>query len=248
MGINQCYEFTEKGKEVQIWIKGFDQNLKNAEKELEKITNHVLNDPLNDTTLPINWEPFLASDSIILYELAKDSLIYQEIKQKTEKTVESSLISKIERIQNREIYKEFIREQNKISKKREKSSGSNQKSLFYGSSVNPVDIYLSKSKAFDCRLDPKCFLTFYPDAKSALKESFINDINEKQIIYADVIIGKTFMMEEGQSWDQEKKIAPKDGDDRFDSVTEKNSQGEFIYRVFELNQAYPEYLITFQAN
>lgn len=181
----------------------------------------------------------------MLYEIPKDHMIYQEIKQKVEKTFTAVQISKIERIQNYEIYQKFKQVSNSLLLKRQKTSGINQKSLFYGSSVNPEDIYNNFNESFDYRIDPANFLSFYSSASSAYEKAYTNSFGEKTVVLSDVLVGRSFCVEKGQ-WDCKNKMAPKDGEDRYDSVTEKIENEEFVVRIFEYNKAYPEYLITFK--
>jgi len=151
-------------------------------------------------------------------------------------------IYKLERVQNRILYEKFYKEKENLADKRKDDWGANPKHFFYGSSINPEDLFSSKNESFDPRLDNKGFLMFFTEAFDAYKEGFINSLGQKMIVYAEVLLGKTC---EVKGWDIEKKIPPKDGDDRYDSVSEKEENGEIV-RIFEMNKGYIEYLITFQ--
>ena len=227
---------------MDIWLNGFDSNIKSAKTELEAISARLIKESLvQNPSLPLTWDPFpkLTDESRLLVEVKLDSLIWQKIKQNIENTLKKPIIYKIERVQNKNLYEKYQAEAKILLAKRENDCGINARHFFYGSAVNPIDIIFNKTEAFDPRLEPSEALLFSQDADIAFKNSFKNEGICKEIIYAEVLVGKCFELE----WDIKNKLAPKDGDERYDSVLEGKK-----LRIFEANKAYPEYLITFNVD
>ena len=230
------------GAKVKIWLSGFEQNIKLAIKELDKLSWNLSKE--NGIIFPLHWDIFpKESDYLTLFEQI-EPLLYQELKQKIEKNLKNP-IYKIERVQNRILYEKFYKEKENLSDKRKNDWGANPKHLFYGSSINPEEFFFNKNESFDPRLDNKGFLMFFTNAADAYKEAFTNSLGQKVIVYAEVLVGKSF---EVKGWELEKKLPPKDGDDRYDSVSEKLGENGEIVRIFEMNKGYIEYLITFQKD
>lgn len=237
-GINLSEKIDFEGDRVKIYIKGFEDHIKHAKMELEKLA--ISNSKHKGVVLPLEWDPFVRdSDYFIRYELGK-SAKYQEIKQKVEKTVKNLEIYRIERVQNRDLYGKFYEEMQYLGRKTD--CGANIKYMFYASQKGVEEICMNRTESFDPKEESNEVLMFYHEANEALSRTSLNKMKQKVIIYAEVLVGKSFMVQDDQKWDEKEKRPPLEGGIRLDSVGEKNGA---IVRIFEKNRAYPEFLITF---
>lgn len=203
-------------------------------------------EPPSFVYIPPSWEAFLSPlDYLLLYEIPKESFLFQNLKGIIEKTVKNP-IYKIERMQNQATYECFFKERDMLSKKRGENNGLNSKSLFYGGEIDPLQLFTTRSESFDPKREKNGILSFFSEAKPAFERASRDFQDKKRVIYGEVLLGKSFEVKKGNKWDIEKKRPPEDGEDRFDSVTEKESdEGGALIRIFDQNRAFAEYLITF---
>ena len=233
-----------EGDRVKLYIKGFEDNIKHAKLEIEKVAvNNCKKKGL--MAIPLEWEAFINPlDYLIIYELGK-SAKYQEIRQKIEKTVKNKEIYRIERVQNRDLYSKFYEEMQILTKKRDQDTGVNVKYLFFGSQNNLEKVCNDRSESFDPKEEKNEVLMFHQEACEALAQASENQKKQKVIVLAEVLVGKSFIVKQGSIWNEKEKRPPLEGSVRLDSVEEKGDNGEIV-RIFDKNRAYPEFLITFQ--
>ena len=202
-------------------------------------------------TGPSHWSP-MGSDSAILVKLDPKSDEYRDALFHFRKSSNKRMV-KIERVQNRYLWQEFLSTKMQIAAKNKGEV--NQRVLFHGTrNTIPNKIWEGKNASgFDPRLGRGYYgvgAYFAQLAKySVANYSYNAGQGQRQLFLAAVLCGDTKVY--GMTKAQSLKRAPdlpaghKRAPGLYDSVQGGPHDGSIMYIVYEGSQAYPLYLYTY---
>lgn len=158
------------------------------------------------------------------------------------KTLPTAVISKLERIQNEWLWKRYSFAKQRMIEKNGQDK-LNERQLFHGTkSTTPDKIYQSE-QGFDFRCSGETNMWgagtyFAVNASYSNSYSYSLTQNDKQMFLADVLTGVAYKCQP----DPKLKKPPQN----HDSVT-GHTNGSDIFVIYDLDQSYPEYLITYRS-
>ncbi|NXO77606.1 PAR14 polymerase, partial [Sitta europaea] len=197
------------------------------------------------TVLPSTWDP-MENELLKIVELTPDSIEYKDVEAKFLQTCQSLKIQKIERVQNRYLWKNYQIKKCEMDKKN--GNRNNERHLFHGTTQKSLT--LINNKGFNRSYAGMNAANFGNGTYFAVNASYsANDIyskpdekGRKYMYLARVLVGEYSLGIKGSI-----TPAPKNADnsvDLFDSSTD-NVRQPSMFIIFNDIQAYPEYLITF---
>lgn len=219
------------------------------EKKSPKATKTPCTSPLVVTAdsisqYPHTWES--QRSNIELFEVNRQSQEWNDIATTFHTTMPNARLNSIKRIQNIELYDEYMRTKYKMNKK---NKPLNERKLFHGSrDASPEKIYES-DVGFDFRFSEEGLWGrgAYFAEKASLSNLYChkNKYNhQKEIFLATVLTGETYWMD---NKDPKLRIPPfKDGSSvRCDSVSADHPGGSVVFVVYNFSMAYPTHLISY---
>ena len=240
--------------ENEVKIKITDQHLvvSGMRDNVDKVKTELLNININGQKkmkYPDNWA---SSTNERLIELNKHSKEYQDIYNRIIKTVPTFVIAKIERIQNKHLWKYY---QNQIEFLKDKGSPINEKFLFHGSAVLRVpDLLYDGEIGFQMQFSNAGMWgrgIYFAENASYSKSgyAFNNSDGTHSLFLARVALGDFIEQPSNNSYvlPPEKPQGNKQfAKARYDSI-KGYTGGSDVYIIYENGRAYPEYLITFTS-
>ena len=188
-------------------------------------------------------------ENLYIHSVDKATPEWKEVAGLVYKTLPNATILKLERIQNEWLWKRYY-----FAKQRmiEKNGLLNESKLFHGTSLTPPDKIYQSQQGFDFRCSGEMNMwgtgTYFA-VNASYSDSYSHQLanNEKEIFLADVLTGVTCQCKPDSKL---KKPPPKasganDGE-LYDSVT-GHTNGSDIFVIYELDQAYPAYVITYKC-
>ncbi|NXX29663.1 PAR14 polymerase, partial [Nicator chloris] len=197
------------------------------------------------TALPPTWD-HMENEQLKIVELKPDSREYKDVQERFLQTCQSLKIEKIERVQNRYLWKNYQIKKCEIDKKN--GNRNNERLLFHGTSEKSVT-FINKG-GFNRSYAGVHAANFGNGTYFAVNASYsANDIyskpdaNGKKYMYsARVLVGEYSLGKKGSITPAQKNVS--NSVDLFDSSTD-NMAHPSMFIIFNDIQAYPEYLITF---
>ncbi|KAL4481378.1 hypothetical protein ABPG72_010531 [Tetrahymena utriculariae] len=232
-----------------ITIQGYRKTLNNilpliykAVLEIPCDQKQEQNDQQLELGMPKHWEKQDGNLKLVTINLNSDEA--KKVIQLFQNSMQNMPISKIERIQNISLMKNYLFEKQKLKEK----GDATEKWLFHGTrATHPSVIYRSPEQGFDFRLGQGGMYGkgtyFHDDASYSHTFKYTAPINISQIFLAAVLIGKCTAQPPNAFVappfiNQAKGI-------RYDSVRCMGQQGHNQYIVYHNSKSYPLYLITY---
>ena len=191
------------------------------------------------------WEP--QSDQIEIKDVALLSKEGQEIQREFRKSLSSSQVTKIQRIQNKWLWEKYSFCRQRMSSKNGRS-GVNEMRLFHGSSRTPPESIYRSDFGFDFRFSsPGKWgkgAYFASDSNYSNSYAYNNSYYGKQMFLAYVLTGNSVTHPGSPSLDKP-PLKPLSTGERYDSVTNGNVGGTQIFVVYDHDKSYPAYIITY---
>ncbi|CAL1541137.1 unnamed protein product [Lymnaea stagnalis] len=193
--------------------------------------------------IPKNWAEMSMSVSLKVVELKPDGNDYHKVAMQYKLMGANGDIKKIERVQNRSLYQQYVAKKREIDGRNPKNS--NELSLFHGSDISAInDINKTGFNRSYCGKNATVYGEgVYFARSSAYSEQYATpDANGMRKLYlARVLVGVSV------ETDSNTKYLPKQpgSDTPYDSGKAPASRKEGIHIIFHDSQAYPEYIITF---
>ncbi|KAL2302153.1 hypothetical protein Nmel_009570 [Mimus melanotis] len=195
--------------------------------------------------LPPMWDP-MENERVKIVELKPDSREYKDVQERFLQTCQSFKIEKIERVQNRYLWKNYQIKKCEMDKKN--GDRNNERLLFHGTSQESLPLIndrgFNRSYAGMNAANFGNGTYFAVNAKYSAQDLYSKpDVNGKKYMYlARVLVGEYSLGKKGSITPARKNVS--DSVDLFDSSTDNISQPS-MFIIFNDIQAYPEYLITF---
>ena len=205
-------------------------------------------------TMPSTWTPMPDGDDEIfkglLIEVEKGTTEFHEVSSAMKKTMPTSSITKLERVQNRWLWDQYSHTRKRISMKN--GGEAKELNLFHGTrTTEPIAVYNGQD-GFDMRFSAKgMWGTGIYFAENALySHSYCHNVGTtKQMFFARVIVGEFTKIPSNSALTIPPVKPTSKGrfkTERYDSVSGETG-GSVIYIIYSNAQAYPEYLITYTA-
>ena len=154
-------------------------------------------------------------------------------------------IEKIQRIQNRKLWRVFKNEVEDVEMKNQGQA--NLKNLFHGTSRTPPETIFMSEEGFNLNFSNEgmwgkanyfAYNSSYSNAYASVLPT-----GQRQMFMANVIIGNTIVMQPDKTLKTPPMI-PRTNQIPYDSV-KGNTGGSDVIMVYSNKKAYPEYLITY---
>uniref|UniRef100_A0A8C3TNS1 Poly [ADP-ribose] polymerase n=1 Tax=Catharus ustulatus TaxID=91951 RepID=A0A8C3TNS1_CATUS len=195
--------------------------------------------------LPPTWDP-MENERVKIVELKPDSKEYKDVQEKFLQTCQSFKIEKIERVQNRYLWKSYQIKKCEMDQKN--GDKNNERLLFHGTSqesltfINDHGFYRSYAGMHAPNFGNGTY--FAVNASYSAYDIYSKpDANGKKYMYlARVLVGEYSLGKKGSVTPARKDV--NNSVDLFDSSTDNINQPS-MFIIFNDIQAYPEYLITF---
>eukprot|EP01091_Cochliopodium_minus_P006377 TRINITY_DN1626_c0_g1_i1.p1 TRINITY_DN1626_c0_g1~~TRINITY_DN1626_c0_g1_i1.p1 ORF type:complete len:848 (-),score=282.41 TRINITY_DN1626_c0_g1_i1:26-2533(-) len=232
--IESTYDSIKKG----YLLRGSEQQIIKAKKEiLSKIIENT-----SSSKFPSSWVDF--ENNCELFVESPSSQDYIRIEKRIRETLPSCRILKIERVQNKLLWKKYCSNKELIVLQKGKCE---VKELFHGTrSTDPSEVY-DGQEGFDMRFCNQGMwgigTYFAQNASYSMKYSSKNNNGHSQMFLSSVLVGEYFTCPSNDSLRMPPK---KQGNIRYDSVS-GNTNGSDFWVVYGNGLAYPSYLITFQV-
>lgn len=243
----ESFDVEIRSNENNLILSGMSNNVDRVKSELLNLSIRAG----NKLKYPEHWSHMKPSDRLKLIKLESKSSEYKIIFDKVKQTVSSFDIEKIERIQNKHLWKIYQRQ---LDFFKDKGVQSNEVLLFHGTrSTSPDNIYDGEI-GFQMQFSGQGMwgrgIYFAVNAVySKQNYAYKNNDGTHSLFYARVALGDfvqlpasnsiTLPPEKPQSNGQFSKI-------RYDSI-KGNTGGSDVFIIYENGRAYPEYLITFKV-
>lgn len=221
--------------------------LRGAEEYVSKVIIQIQNaciTHLESTSSPFSrpshWEH--QSEKVLLCPVGNGTQEWNDVAALMHKTLPTAVISKLERIQNEWLWKRYSFAKQRMIEKNGQDK-LNERQLFHGTkSTTPDKIYQSE-QGFDFRCSGETNMWgagtyFAVNASYSNSYSYSLTQNDKQMFLADVLTGVAYKCQP----DGTLKKPPQN----HDSVT-GHTNGSDIFVIYDLDQSYPEYLITYRS-
>ncbi|NWS86141.1 PAR14 polymerase, partial [Toxostoma redivivum] len=195
--------------------------------------------------LPPMWDP-MENERVKIVELKPDSREYKDVQERFLQTCQSFKIEKIERVQNRYLWKNYQIKKCEMDKKN--GDRNNERLLFHGTSQESLPLIndrgFNRSYAGMNAANFGNGTYFAVNANYSAQDLYSKpDVNGKKYMYlARVLVGEYSLGKKGSITPARKNVS--NSVDLFDSSTDNMSQPS-MFIIFNDIQAYPEYLITF---
>ncbi|XP_025094892.1 poly [ADP-ribose] polymerase 14-like isoform X2 [Pomacea canaliculata] len=206
----------------------------------------IITDTANSASLlPETWEPLSSDESVKRVPLVKGCPEYQSVKASISQTAKGGFkIELIERIQNPELYKQYVAKKTQMNK--QNNGIQSEKTLWHGTSSDAIDnINLYGFNRSFCGKNATVYgqgVYFAVNSSYSMSDTYsVRDQSGRKHLYqCRVLVGYPTV---GNS--DMKFLPTRQGKIRYDSATDRNSSPK-MYIIFNDTQAYPEYLITFK--
>ncbi len=198
---------------------------------------------------PQEWNPMDANSNFKIFELDKQSVEYENIEKSIAKTLPTKGIARIERVQNKWLWKMYSRSTAMLKEKSD--CGENEKWLFHGTrSTEPHKVFKGEF-GFDMKFSNQGMwglgLYFAESASYSYDYASANADGSRSFFYARVALGENIDMPSSTAYRMPPEKPNQNQDrfaiERFDSIKGK-TRGSDIYIIYENGRAYPQYLIT----
>ncbi len=200
----------------------------------------------HSASVPSNWE--VQTDKFALKEVLHSSSEWTEIENRFHKTLPSTGIVSIKRIQNKWLWDRYSFAKQRMS---ERNAGIvNEQMLFHGTRETPPEKIYNSEQGFDFRFSTKGMWgtgTYFAINASYSQSYSYSTIQGKQMILASVLTGETYRCPPDGSLKKPPIKPRKHGsfeDELFDSVSGQ-TKGSDVFIIYDHEKAYPYYLITF---
>lgn len=198
--------------------------------------------------IPVHWEP--QTENTECKPVQRDGEEWKMVENEWAKTMCSIPIEKIERIQNKWLWKEFVLTRQRMSNRNQ--GNVNERLLFHGTRETPPEDVFKSEHGFDFRFSKPGMWGhgsyFAVDAYySATNYSHTLKLSgRRQIFLAKVLTGSAKeVAPSGQTRNYRVPPLKTDGSrDRYDSVTGLTNSSR-VFVVYDHSKAYPAFLITF---
>jgi hypothetical protein len=225
---------------TSIVLRGLKEKIPAAENKILKSEGR------RSTNYPDEWTPGQTTNCA-LYALDPNSDEFIKIVNRMKKTLPSCQVHRIERIQNKWLWKRYVDQRKIIELKN--NGEANEKYLFHGTRNNPPENIYKDEVGFDMRYSAQglwgrgCYFALNASYSGCGYEYTLNS-GQKQIFFARVAVGDAVKLPSNSSLTMptvkySNNIAL---NIRYDTV---NSQDGNIFIIYENSRAYPAYLITF---
>ncbi|KAL9647963.1 hypothetical protein ABK040_016869 [Willaertia magna] len=208
----------------------------------------IVNNPVisANNVYPPYWEP--QTDNTKKVELDVNSQEYVMVSNRLKLTLPNASITKIERIQNKVLFKSFRSEVERIS---EQNNGTaNVRHLFHGTRGTDPEFIYNGQDGFDTRFSSAGMwgrgVYFAENASFSNNYAFTdNQLGCKVIFLVDVLLGDYIQIPSDNSLVIPPIKTNTKPQIRYDSV-KGNTGGSDVYIIYANSRAYPSYLIYYQ--
>ncbi|XP_030609404.1 protein mono-ADP-ribosyltransferase PARP14-like [Archocentrus centrarchus] len=208
--------------------------------KLKRLENH------SDFTLPLYWDSMAIGENLKVVTLEPSSAEYIKIHMAFTQTVQRT-VKKIERLQNVHLRQAYEVQKKKLSEKNRPEGGAGEKLLYHGTSQDSFDSI--RKDGFNRSFSGKNATAYGQGTYFAVNASYSASPTyskpaadgSQAVFVAQVLTG---IYTQGRSDMRLPPLRDNKPDDRYDSVVDR-IYNPSMFIVFNDNQAYPDYLITF---
>uniref|UniRef100_A0A3P9DLH6 Poly [ADP-ribose] polymerase n=1 Tax=Maylandia zebra TaxID=106582 RepID=A0A3P9DLH6_9CICH len=201
---------------------------------------------LSNFTLPLYWDNMASGENLKVVALEPSSSEYLKVKAAFTQTVQKNIL-KIERLQNVHLRQSYEVQKKKLSEKNRQEGGARERLLYHGTSQDSCESIIRNG--FNRSFSGKHATLFGQGTYFAVNGSYSANPGysmpaadgSQRVFVARVLTG---VYTQGNS---SMKVPPprsNQPDDRYDCLVDQIANPS-MFIIFNDNQAYPDYLITF---
>ena len=223
-------------------IDGVEIKSRLYESKGNKQLTQVSTQPQELLQYPETWQKQDTDPS--LFNVAQGTGEWTNVTAQVASTLPQARILSIERIQNKKLWENYDRGKQQISGKN--SGVVNEKQLFHGSGETPPEKIYNGNKGFDFRYCTSGMWgrgSYFAVNASYSDQYSYKSVGSRQMFLATVLTGDTCRMGSDPRLTHP-PLKPGSVDERYDSVSGQ-SGGSDVFVVYDFEQAYPSYLITY---
>ncbi|KAL4476140.1 hypothetical protein ABPG74_009873 [Tetrahymena malaccensis] len=191
--------------------------------------------------VPPNWSD--QRENLKLVDLNLSSPEAMECITAMKKTLPNSKVSRIQRVQNIKLWRNYMYEKQKLIQK----GNAKELLLFHGTRANkPELIYNGTEEGFDFRLSAHGMYgrgTYFHEMASYSDGYAYHDGSKKVFFLAQVLVGNYYVG--GSSGYVSPPIIPGSNGIRYDSIRSNGCEGQNMFIIYHNSKAYPTYLIDY---
>jgi hypothetical protein len=235
----EAFERIENDGSTSIVLRGLIEKIPVAENKILK-SKEIIN-------CPEEWT-IGQTTNCALYALDPNSEQFIKIVNRMKETLPSCQVHKIERIQNKWLWKKYVNQREIIELKN--NGESNEKYLFHGTRSNPPENIYKDEVGFDMRYSAQgswgrgCYFAYNASYSGGGYEYQLSS-GKKQMFFARVAVGDAIQLGANSNITMPPVKSSRGhiaSTIRYDAV---NSKDRNIFIIYENSRAYPAYLITF---
>lgn len=233
-----------------ITLTGMENDLKQAERRIDKKRLEIALRNNDTQEFPDTWTQ--TDQDFSTFQLAENSNEFMRVSnlfKDINNGIPTANIKRIERIQNKQLYKQYNFQKNHLDDLNKNSVKSNELELFHGTrNTDPTNIYQNVQNSFDFKFSSGGMWGrgSYFAVNSKYSHGYawnIPNTDEKQMFLATVLIGDTISLPSDKNITMPPPRQQNPGL-RHDSV-QGLTGGSVIYIVYQDHRSYPRYLITY---
>lgn len=193
--------------------------------------------------IPVDWDPSISpalGKSFARIDVTASSPEWTNVTAAVAATLPAAKIEKIERVQNLKLWAAYTQRRHEIASESACGFDANEKWCFHGSSAFPVDSVCDRGLDFRHGNTASYWGTaLYLAVNASYSSAYSSDGGDdlRQIFYVRAALGRIAEVPQSSSI-----RAPPLGHDSVQGVT----QGCRVHMLYDLGQAYPEYIITYR--
>ncbi|EAR87843.2 poly (ADP-ribose) polymerase family protein (macronuclear) [Tetrahymena thermophila SB210] len=191
--------------------------------------------------VPPNWSN--QRENLLLVNLDLSSPEAMDCITAMKKTLPNSKVSRIQRVQNIKLWRNYMYEKQKLVQK----GNAKELLLFHGTRNNkPEMIYNGTEEGFDFRLSAHGMYgrgTYFHEMASYSDGYAYHDGSKKVFFLAQVLVGNYYVG--GSSGYVSPPIIPGTNGLRYDSIRSNYNEGQNMFIIYHNSKAYPTYLIDY---
>jgi O-acetyl-ADP-ribose deacetylase (regulator of RNase III) len=239
----EAIEQMENNGAKSVVLRGLMEKLHAAENKILKSEDKQT----KTLNYPEEWETGQTANCVV-YSVNPSSLEYIKIVNRLKATLPSCQVHKIERIQNKWLWKKYVNQREIIELKN--NGNPNEMHLFHGTRNNPPENIYKDEVGFDMRYSAQgswgrgCYFAYNASYSGGGYEYQLSS-GKKQMFFARVAVGDAIQLGANSNITMPPVKSSRGhiaSTIRYDAV---NSKDRNIFIIYENSRAYPAYLITF---
>jgi len=234
-----------------LTLKGLKGKVKQARLEAKEHLDKI--GAIDHAAYPTTWSPQAVNCELV--QVAAGSQEWQEIEARMKSTMPSIVISTIERVQNKWLWKKYSSEKARLAEKNH--GNANEMSLYHGTNATAPAVIYNSQDGFDLRYSRSSnmwgeavYFAFNASYSHGYAYSAGLPGGSRQMFFARVLLGDCAHLAPNNGLRKPPSKTTKGVHgyiEHYDAVSGDHPAGSKVFMIYELGRAYPEYLVTYKV-